>query len=110
MQRYLFNSHVRKQGESVAIYIAEVKCQSEHCECAGILEDMLCDRLVCGISDLGICSNCYLHLFQTLICLGIPSQHTPKMAHFLKIKHQHAHPPHVVYSRAYTVYSNTADL
>ena len=48
---YLFNSCVRKQGESVATYIAELKHLSEHCEFAGILEDMLCDRLVCGIND-----------------------------------------------------------
>ena len=41
VQRYLFNSRVRKQGESVATYIAELKHLSEHCEFAGILEDML---------------------------------------------------------------------
>ena len=46
-----FNSRVRKQGESIATYIAELKRLSEHCEFAGILEDMLCDRLVCGIND-----------------------------------------------------------
>ena len=51
VQRYLFNSRVRKQGESVATYIAELKHLSEHCEFTGILEDMLCDSLVCGIND-----------------------------------------------------------
>ena len=51
VQRYLFNLCVRKPGESVATYIAELKCLSEHCEFAGTLEDMLCDRLVCSIND-----------------------------------------------------------
>ena len=51
VQCYLFNSRIRKQGESVATYIAELKHLSEHCKLAGILEDMLCDRMVCGIND-----------------------------------------------------------
>ena len=51
VQRYLFHSHVRKQGESVATYVAELKRLSEHCEFAATLNDMLCDRLVCGIND-----------------------------------------------------------
>ena len=40
VQHYLFNSCVRKPGESVATYIAELKRLSEHCEFAGTLEDM----------------------------------------------------------------------
>ena len=49
--RYLFNSRIRKQGESVATCVAEFKCLSEHCEFAGTLNDMLYDRIVCGIND-----------------------------------------------------------
>ena len=51
VQCYLFNSCVRKLVESVATYIAKLKRLSEHYEFAGTLEDMLCDRLVCGIND-----------------------------------------------------------
>ena len=51
VQCYLFNSHVRKQGESVATYVAELKRLSEHCEFAANLNDMLCDNVVCGIND-----------------------------------------------------------
>ena len=51
VQRYLFNSHICKQGESVATYVAELKHLSEHCEFAGTLNDMLCDCIVCGIID-----------------------------------------------------------
>ena len=32
-------------------YVAELKRLSEHCEFAATLNDMLCDRLVCGIND-----------------------------------------------------------
>ena len=51
VQCYLFNSCIRKQGESVATYMAELKCLSEHCEFAGTLNDMLCDRILYGIND-----------------------------------------------------------
>ena len=51
VQRYLFNSRIRKQGESVATYVAELKCLSEHCEFAGTLNDMLCDCILCGVND-----------------------------------------------------------
>ena len=51
VQCYLFNSCVRKQGESVATYVAELKRLFEHCEFAATLNDMLCDRLACGIND-----------------------------------------------------------
>ena len=55
VQCYLFNSRIRKQGESVATYVAELKRLSEHCEFAATLNDMLCDRLVCGINDSAFC-------------------------------------------------------
>ena len=51
VQCYLFNSCIHKQGESVAIYVAELKHLSEHCEYAATLNDMVCDHLVCGIND-----------------------------------------------------------
>jgi len=50
VQCYLFNSRGHK-GESTAIYIAELKHLSEHCEFGDTLEDILCDCLVRGIND-----------------------------------------------------------
>jgi len=70
VQRYLFNSRVCKQGESVATYIAELKQLSMHCEFGGTLEDILCERLVCGIND-----NHIQHRLLTLI--------TRKLTNFL---------------------------
>ena len=44
-------SRSRNAGESVAAFVAEIKRLSEHCNFGDALEDMLRDRLVCGIHD-----------------------------------------------------------
>ena len=51
VQRYKFHSRTRRQGESVAAYVSELKKLSEHCNFGATLEEMLRDRLVCGIAD-----------------------------------------------------------
>ncbi|XP_077863977.1 uncharacterized protein LOC144349037, partial [Saccoglossus kowalevskii] len=51
VERYKFNSRVRKPGESVQSYMAELRRLSEHCNFGTTLETMLRDRLVCGIND-----------------------------------------------------------
>ena len=52
MQRFHFNSRVRKTGESVTNYLAELRALTQHCNFGGMLEDMLRDRLIIGINDL----------------------------------------------------------
>ena len=42
---------MKQPGESVADYTAELRKIAEHCSFSESLEDMLRDRLVCGISD-----------------------------------------------------------
>ena len=54
VERFTFHSRNRKEGESVAVYVAELKKLSEHCGFGDTLNDMLRDRLVCGINDGGI--------------------------------------------------------
>jgi hypothetical protein len=54
MQRYKFNTRTRKDGESVATYVAELKRLGEHCAYGDSLNEMVRDRLVCGINDLRI--------------------------------------------------------
>ena len=54
VQRFEFNSCVRQQGESVADFVAALRRLTEHCEFGDTLNDMLCDRVVCGINDGGI--------------------------------------------------------
>ena len=51
VQRYTFNTRSRKRGESIAMYIAELRRLAEHCNYGDSLNDMLRDRLVCGVSD-----------------------------------------------------------
>jgi hypothetical protein len=50
VQRYHFHSRVQKDNESISEFVAELRKLAEHCEFAD-LEDMLRDRLVCGVKD-----------------------------------------------------------
>ena len=54
VQRYKLNTRSRKQGESVAAYIAALRELAEHCSYGASLPEMLRDRLVCGINHEGI--------------------------------------------------------
>ena len=54
VQRFKFNSRVRKPEESVRDFVVELKKLSEHCGYADQLNDMLRDRLVCGVGDAKI--------------------------------------------------------
>ena len=51
VQRFNFNTRSQKEGETVAEFIADLRKISEHCQFGDTLEDMLRDRLVCGIRD-----------------------------------------------------------
>ena len=51
VQRFKFNSRFRKEGESISTYVAELRQLTEHCNFGTALEDMLRDRLVCGINE-----------------------------------------------------------
>ena len=54
IERFKFNSRSRKDGESVSNYIAELKCLRRDCDYKTTINDMLRDRLVCGINDTAI--------------------------------------------------------
>ena len=51
MERFKFHSRSRKPGESVAAYVAELRALTEFCNFGASLEEMIRDRLVCGIND-----------------------------------------------------------
>ena len=51
VERFRFNTRTRQQGESVANFIAKLQHLTRYCEFGGVLNDMLCDRLVCGIEN-----------------------------------------------------------
>ena len=49
--RYQFNTCCRKEGQSIAEYVAELRKVTEHCEFGESLNEMLRDRLVCGVNN-----------------------------------------------------------
>jgi len=51
VESFKFHSQVHKPGESVANFVAELHRLSEHCKFENTLNDMIQDRLVCGIND-----------------------------------------------------------
>ena len=51
VERFCFNSRVRRSGESVAAFIAELRALAEFCNFGDTLEAMLRDRILCGIND-----------------------------------------------------------
>lgn len=52
IQRFKFNTRVRGHNESIADYVAALRGLTKFCEFkAETLNDMLRDRLVCGVSD-----------------------------------------------------------
>ena len=51
VQRFNFNSCYRQQGESISTFFAQLRKHSEFCKFKDSLNDMLRDRLVCGIND-----------------------------------------------------------
>ena len=48
IKRFEFNSRSQKEGESSAVFVAELRKIAEHCDFGPVLSDMLRDRLVCG--------------------------------------------------------------
>ena len=51
MERFNFNTHFHKQGESVAIYVSEFRSIAKNCNYGNTLETMLLDKIVCGVND-----------------------------------------------------------
>lgn len=54
VERFRFNSRNRKPEESVQEYLTELRRLSEHCEFGNTLDNMLRDRIVCGINNVTI--------------------------------------------------------
>ena len=51
VQRFKFNSRTRQNGENVATFVSELRQLAMRCDFGASLEEMLRDRLVCGIKD-----------------------------------------------------------
>ncbi len=51
VQRYKFHSRFRQPAESIAVYVSELRLLAQFCNFGDSLQDMLRDRLVCGVND-----------------------------------------------------------
>ena len=51
VRRLKFNTRGQKEGESVSEFVAALRKLAEHCEFGAVLDDMLRDRIVCGIKN-----------------------------------------------------------
>ena len=51
LQRFKFGSRKQKPGESIATFVSELRRLSEHCNYGQALDEMLRDRVVCGIAN-----------------------------------------------------------
>ena len=54
VERFKFHSRVRKAGESIATFVAELRSLAEFCNFGGTLEVMIRDRVVCGVNDTAV--------------------------------------------------------
>ena len=54
VQRFKFNTRSQQPGETIAMFLAELRHLFEQCEFGITLDEMLRDRLVCGVRDIRI--------------------------------------------------------
>ncbi|XP_067030722.1 uncharacterized protein [Acropora muricata] len=54
VQRFKFNTRSQQPGETIAMVLAELRQVTEYCEFGATLDEMLCDRLVCGVQDIRV--------------------------------------------------------
>ena len=54
VQRFKFNTRSQQLGETIAMFLAELRHLSEHCEDGITLDEMPRDRLGCGVRDIRI--------------------------------------------------------
>ena len=98
VDRCKFHSRFRKPGESVATFVAELRSLAEFCNFGEVLEDMLRDRLVCGIRDEAIQKRLLAEsklTYQTAVELAQSQERTAQNVKELKGKHD----PDVVASK-----------
>ena len=53
-ERYKFNNRSQEQAESIDTYVTTLRALAETCEFGTLKDDLLRDRIVCGVRDKGI--------------------------------------------------------
>ena len=54
VQQFKFNTRTQQPGETIAMFLAELRHLTENCEFRATLDEMLPDRLVCSVHDIRI--------------------------------------------------------
>jgi len=54
VEHYKFISRVQESSESVASFVTQLHLLLTHCKFGNMLEDMLYDRIICGILDIHV--------------------------------------------------------
>ena len=60
-ERFNFNIRDRTETESVSSYVVELRRLTQHCDFGTALQDMIRDRLVCGIRNVKIQQRLLFH-------------------------------------------------
>ena len=67
VQRFNFNTRMKQPGETIAAYTAELRKIAEHCSFGDSLDDILRDRIVCGINDMHCFAATIIGRTRTLV-------------------------------------------
>ncbi|KAF1385281.1 hypothetical protein PFLUV_G00106100 [Perca fluviatilis] len=51
MERHKFHSRNQKQGETIESYVSDLRIKAESCHFGDLTEELICDRIVCGIRN-----------------------------------------------------------
>ena len=54
VKRFEFNTRQQDEGESVAVFVAELRKIAQYCDYGDVLSDMLRDRVVCGLANKAV--------------------------------------------------------
>ncbi len=101
VQRFKFNSRVRRQGETISEFVAALRQLTEHCAFGETLDDMLRDRLVCGLNEGRLQRRMLAETtlsFSKALSLAQAYESAEKKAHDLQLP-QPAAPVHAVSGR-----------
>ena len=98
IERLKFNSRIRQTGESVSTFMTELRQSSKHCDFGESLNDMLRDKLVCGINDSRIQRRLLSELnltfqkaFDLALAMEIADKDTQGMQKATRFQHSDVH-------------------
>lgn len=65
-ERYLFNTRIQEEGESVDAFITSLHTLAENCQYGNLKDELIRDRIVVGVKDVGVSTQMQLRADLTL--------------------------------------------